>query len=362
MKYSFYMPQKLTKEYVKKIIFETFKDVPKGDGLGARECGANDDYIYGEEAKKFRDQDVEQHWWEYPKELIEKGVLDYCLTYNNNDGIKFHLPAVMTADVEGISGYTDFEISIFGTLCEPYTEIHRYHREYVAYMKSIDISKIIKQYNFNSAQIHAIALYLLYDMHMNNFHNQFFSSRDEIITGAKKDVERSHDPKNYTLTLEDAVAIVDEEHRIVRDWFKAGGVEVNNYVFEEADSEDRFLAKWNKNKAEILKDKLDLSIEELKKIIQDQNLTIHDVMWLASQLDNPDQQVKIYRTVMTLSIPSKDSGINIERASYLQTPNNASVLLFNKGDYKGALEVIEPFLEIYTRESVYWAFWGMCIG
>ena len=139
------MAEKLTKESLKEIIFQAFKDVPKGNSLGARECIAEDDYASEEEKREAKKLDVEQHWWEYPKELVESGTLDYSLTYNNDDGVKFHLPALMTAEIYG-----------FG----------------------------------NTAG-------------------------------------------NYTLTLDDVIAIKDEEHRLVRDWFKAGGVDEKNYVIEK---------------------------------------------------------------------------------------------------------------------------------
>ena len=61
-----------------------------------------------------------------------------------------------------------------------------------------------------------------------------------------------------------------------------------------------------------------------------QKLTIRDIMQVASDFDNPDQQIKIYRALLTLPIPPKISGISLEKASYLQAPNNASVLLFNR--------------------------------
>jgi hypothetical protein len=58
--------------------------------------------------------------------------------------------------------------------------------------------------------------------------HQFFSSKEEIMASLKKYQEH-----NKNLNLEHEIAIIDEEHRIVRDWFKVGGVEVNDYVFEE---------------------------------------------------------------------------------------------------------------------------------
>jgi len=56
------MAEKLTNEYVKNVIFEAFKSVQKGQGLGVRECMALDDYAPTENARSL---DIEQHWWEY---------------------------------------------------------------------------------------------------------------------------------------------------------------------------------------------------------------------------------------------------------------------------------------------------------
>src|SRR6185369_5984631 len=104
------MADKITKEQLKKIIFEAFKDVPKGEGIGARECGAMDDYADPEQAAKAKAEDVEKHWWEYPED-IQQNCFDYALTYNNIDGIKFHLPALMAASLEN-KGNT-LEISVY---------------------------------------------------------------------------------------------------------------------------------------------------------------------------------------------------------------------------------------------------------
>jgi len=227
------MTKELTKEDLKKIIFDAFKDVPKGNGCGVRECAAEDDYASEEDKEKAREQDIEQHWWEYPKELIESNNLDYALSYNNKDGIKFHLPALMTADIDRFGNIT--EVSIFSTLCLDNFEKKPHHgyREYVGFMKSIDISKIIKYYNFTREQTHAIALYFLFDVSINKSH-QFFDNREDMISLTKRiheQCEKYSGKENYNLTPEDAIAIVDEEHRIMRDWFKIGDVDVDNYVF-----------------------------------------------------------------------------------------------------------------------------------
>lgn len=227
------MLEQLTKKNLKTIIFEAFKDVPKGDGLGARECLALDDYATEEALAQAKALDTERHWWEYPEELVKSGTLDYALTYNNKAGVKFHLPALMIAALDEF-GETA-EISVFFTLCLTNfnKKPHRYHRAYVAFMKSIDVSKIIAYYDFSAAQIHAIAQFFLFDMHKDESY-YFFDQRDAMIAKIKREHDRSEQYEkssgkgSYTLTLKDAIAIQDEEHRIICDWFKAG--DVNEHV------------------------------------------------------------------------------------------------------------------------------------
>lgn len=175
---------------------------------------------------KARREDTEQHCLEYPQELLEKGTLDLALTYNNKAGVKFHLPALMTASMDGFGSTA--ALSVFGTLClnNFQKKPHDGHREYVAFLKSVDVSKIIHYYDFSPEQIHAIALYFLYDMHREKFYNFFDSKEEQIaaVTRRHEQYKKHASEGNYVLTLEDAIVIQDEEHRIVRDWFKAGGL------------------------------------------------------------------------------------------------------------------------------------------
>ncbi len=113
------MPIQLTKENVKKVILEAFQYVQKGSGLGARECSAQDDYALPEEVAKAALLDTEEHWWQYPEDLVQSGILDYSLIYNNEDGVKFHLPAVMTAEIDNHGNTAG--ISVYRVLCYAHT-------------------------------------------------------------------------------------------------------------------------------------------------------------------------------------------------------------------------------------------------
>ncbi len=222
------MPKKLMPADLKKVILESFQNVEKGDGIGVRECAALDDYAEGPELIEARTMDVENNWWEYPDEC-KRNHFDYALTYNNRDGILFHLPALMTAVVDGYGEVAD--VSVYKHLCEGVAQSsqkipHHGHREYVNYLQSIDVQKIIAYFGFTPKQAHAISLYLLWEMQNKDYH--FFESRESWIAFEQEMHEKFTlyaSDGGYTLVLEDVIAIVDENHRIVRDWFKAGNLD-----------------------------------------------------------------------------------------------------------------------------------------
>lgn len=226
------MNQELTSRFLKKVIFEAFKDVSKGESIGVRECAAIDDYATEIELEHARNNDIENHWWEYPKECKRK-YFEFALNYNNRDGILFHLPALMTAVVEGYEDMTD--ITVYMHLCENIpprfeNKPHSGHSEYLDYLRSINPNSLISYYDFTPKQVRAISLYLLWQIHADD--SSFFRKRESWIAIEKKMHEGSSKyarPGDYTLTFEEAIAIVDENHRIVRDWFKAGEVELENW-------------------------------------------------------------------------------------------------------------------------------------
>lgn len=248
--------EKITKEQLKQAIFEAFKDVPKGNGLGVRECAALDDYANEDALSKARVLDIEQHWWKYPDELKDS-AFNYALTYNNKDGIKFHLPALMAAALDGRGNTVD--VSVYSTLCvkslKAGTPPHHGHKEYLDFLRTVKVSDFIEYYNFTPRQVHAIALYFMEKGTKSGWFMDdewyYGVSWEEIVAGIKEQWERvitalekprgqdsfvalahSVNPgsdghiltTNYSVTLDEAVAIAAEEKRIIYEWFKAGGI------------------------------------------------------------------------------------------------------------------------------------------
>ena len=232
---------KITTTDIKGLILDAFKAVGKGQGLGARECIALDAYADADVQAQARAEDVEEHWWDYPRQ-VKDFAFSYALIYNNIDGVRFHMPALMTADLEGLGH--DLDIALYMTLCihplkgQPRSP-HHGHRVYVDYLKSVQVQARIDYYGFDKKQLHAIAMYLLWQMH-HKWHHHFFVPREERHEAVRKSHESSlkyAGKGDYTLTLDEAIAIQDEEHRIVRDWFAAGGVDPEAFEFDDEDDE-----------------------------------------------------------------------------------------------------------------------------
>jgi len=226
------MSEKISTPYLKQTIFDAFKDVPKGKALGARECAVLDAFGNPDDIAAARREDVEQHWWEYP-DAVKRGCFDYALTYNNEDGIKFHLPAIMAALVDRkVHPHGSSNTSILHTLCYeiPGQKAPRWDsREFLPYLNSWKVRNVWQHFNFGTEQCHAIAVFLLWMMR--EPHHFFFVSRKEWIAVVASRHKRRVEEGNATLTLEEAVALVDEQHRIVHDWFVAGGLDLRTHIF-----------------------------------------------------------------------------------------------------------------------------------
>lgn len=223
------LTQPLTPARLKETIFLAFKDVRKGTGRGVRHCTALDgqDDAPGE--------DTEEHWWEYPDELKDSRFAN-ALFFNNVDGIRFHLPAQMTAAIEGGSRGWGLSTSVHMILCEQKVGVkapHNGHRPYLDYLKSIDIHQTISHYGFTKEQVQAIALFLFWDTHPEFEFAYPLDDRDAMIAYVKTNYEnvvRSVAKANYSLTFEEAVAIEDEKRRILEDWFTAGSIDPDTPV------------------------------------------------------------------------------------------------------------------------------------
>ena len=87
------------KERVIALIREAFQVVTLGDGIGLQEAEGLDSYASGNEMASYRAQDEKLDW-----SAIPASELDRCsssLSYFDAEGMRFHLPAYMVAELEG---------------------------------------------------------------------------------------------------------------------------------------------------------------------------------------------------------------------------------------------------------------------
>ena len=165
----------LNKEEIKNSIRAAFKNVTKGEGIGLREARVVHDGGSKQRQQAARKKDIEKHWWEFPVEL--RSFLDTALLFTDTEGFRFLLPASMFVELEeGTAGGTT------------YTKLLQDSRHHHA--QSITASRIAAQYDFNQEQVHAIALFLRWQLEE---HAGFLSS---------------------------------DELRSISDWLKLGGVEM----------------------------------------------------------------------------------------------------------------------------------------
>jgi hypothetical protein len=214
----------LRDEEVKAVIREAFKDVVKGNGISIREANAIDDYASPEELAKAREEDVEEHWWD----LVGHNS-GAALSFTDIEGFRFLAPATMTDDInEGGSGGMGVIFFLGMRDCTQREPVARVgSKAEVSFLKTVSAKKNADYYKFTQQQIHAIALFFLWDMQQDN--SYLLADRDQQIELLKSKVERneaSTNPKENELTLEDEIAIWNEECRIMRDWLKLGGVDI----------------------------------------------------------------------------------------------------------------------------------------
>ncbi len=206
---------------VEKAIHEAFKDVKKGNGIGIREAISIDDRGTAEDQAKARPLDIEEHWWDIPKNFNE--TIGTELSFTDKQGFKFLLPAVMMVkDTNSVS----FQLCITK---HPYdTHPHHGHKEYTEYLRSIHPKDVVAYFEFTPEQIHAIALF--FKWWMQNEKEYLYADREKEIEGLKKINEMSKQyassPENYVLTLEDEINNFNEQCRVLKEWLELGGVEI----------------------------------------------------------------------------------------------------------------------------------------
>lgn len=115
-----------SEQRVLKLIRAAFSDVHLGDGVGLRQGQGLDDYADNRTLASYRKQDEKQDW-----SAIAVADLDQCyssLSFFDPDGMRFHLPAYLVADLEGtlrtadvlfhLTSMTDYAKSQFVSLSQ----------------------------------------------------------------------------------------------------------------------------------------------------------------------------------------------------------------------------------------------------
>lgn len=81
------------------IVTEAFREVTLGNGIGLREAQGIDDYADEATCAAYRAQDEEVDWRRIPAE--ELNACYSSLSFFDEDGMRFHLPAYLVADLNG---------------------------------------------------------------------------------------------------------------------------------------------------------------------------------------------------------------------------------------------------------------------
>jgi hypothetical protein len=212
---------------LKTIIREAFDDVRKV-GIGVREATAIDDYASEEERERARREDVETHWWEIPQEW--RPPLAAALSFADLQGFRFLLPAVMTAALDGIDGGAGpgnsvwFHLGLWNQKTDEFPP-HSCHPPYIEYLRRISARNNADHFSLSAEQSHAIARFLNWYMQAQG--SLIYRPREEelrIVTKTNASY-KSHVPlTNYSLSVDDEMAIYDQECRVFREWLEIGGV------------------------------------------------------------------------------------------------------------------------------------------
>ncbi len=88
-------------ERVRVLIDRAFRDVRLGDGIGLWEAQAIDDYAEAATRQRNRDRDEKDDWRRISIETLE--ACDSSLSFFDATGMRFHLPAFLTAELAGLA-------------------------------------------------------------------------------------------------------------------------------------------------------------------------------------------------------------------------------------------------------------------
>ena len=160
-------------EEVKKIIFEAFKDIKKGNGIGMWEGGAIDSYKSKEEQEIARAKDGDQNWFDLKEEWDFQISTAMCFT--DKEGFRFLFPALMYTE-EGTMVFSKLNVCVDTHQDLVQTGPNSSSPLYLDFLKKVSPTEVSKYYSFNKAQIHAIAVFLKWWMLSDDF---FMSGSDQ---------------------------------------------------------------------------------------------------------------------------------------------------------------------------------------
>ena len=211
---------------IKLLIRDAFRDVTKA-GIGVREAIAIDDYAEEPAREAARQADIETHWWEI---LDEFGpMLASTLSFTDIEGFRFLLPALMTAslsEVENDPGNSVwFHLGLRNQATQEFPP-HHGHPPYIDFLSRISARQNADHFSLNKAQVHATAAFL--DWYWQQGEGLIYIARETQRSLASKMNEgfKLHAaPGNYTLSVDDEMAVYDQECRILMNWLEIGGIE-----------------------------------------------------------------------------------------------------------------------------------------
>ena len=86
-----------------RVIEEAFTDVTLGDGVGLRQARGLDDYADDATLAAYRAEDEKEDWRRIPAEALNHH--HSSLSFFDAEGMRFHLPAYLVADLQGLYGF-----------------------------------------------------------------------------------------------------------------------------------------------------------------------------------------------------------------------------------------------------------------
>ncbi len=123
------------RERVVELVRSAFADVRLGDGIGLRQAQGLDDYETRETVEAYREADEKDRWSAIPAKDLER--CSSSLSFFDAEGMRFHLPAYLVAELEG---------TIFHCVVFPLIDLDEYR---------------MKQYGLlSAAQRHAVCEFL----------------------------------------------------------------------------------------------------------------------------------------------------------------------------------------------------------